>query len=237
MHLSLHYATVVDNDDSDKKAKIQIRILPEMDGFEASKLPWYRPFMNEGMTADQFSNNLPAVDSKIWVVATDKLMIDGYYITGSFIDGFFDYSTIQTALDNVAELSDSTYANIKFNKYTDGTVVFHNDDTGETGIYHSSGKYIVIDVDGLTTVNGSVTVKEDGIVEGSLAVGSAAEPAVMWTSFKTAMSLLLTALSTHVHTDPLSGSTGPPLPPLTTYATTGAPLNMDLAESQDLTTS
>ena len=66
MLMSLHYATVIDNNDPDKKAKIKVRILPEMKDFAEDKLPWIRSFMNEGMSDEQYSYNPPENDSKIW---------------------------------------------------------------------------------------------------------------------------------------------------------------------------
>lgn len=232
----MHYATVIDNNDPDKKAKIQVRVLPEMKDMEESKLPWVRPFLNAGMSATEYDYNPPQNDSKVWTVFTDKFFKHGMYITGSFIDGFFDYSSIETALGNISELSGTDYDKLRFNRLPDGTIIFHNDDTGEVGVYHSSGKYILIDENGDIKITSDINQIGDLFIDGKLEVGtSGTEPLMKWTSFQTAMNTLLVALSTHIHADPLTGSTGPPFPgsPLTTYTSTGAPLNMDPAESQD----
>lgn len=243
MQVSLHYATVIDNEDSDQKAKVQVRVLPEMKDMDEDKLPWVRPFINPGMSENSYGYNVPEVDSKIWVVFIDKYFHDGYYLTGSFIDGFFDFSSVQSDLNDVTELSDKSYANIRFTRLPDGTVIFHNDDTGEVGIKHSSGKYVVIDdsgdihisgdatIQGDQTVEGDSTIEGDSTVQGDLAVGSATQPLTLYTSLETALSTLLTILAAHIHVDPLTGTTGPPQPPLTT--TTTATIGLSNAQSQD----
>jgi len=242
MELSLHYATVVDNNDTDQKAKIKIRILPEMKDFDDAKLPWYRPFFPDGMSADQFSYNPPENDSKIWVICTDKFLTDGYYLAGAFIDGFFDFSSVQSDLQNISELSNTDYDKLRFTKMPDGTIIFHNDSTGEVGVYHNSGKYVIIDNNGDVHISsdfyniGDFDIDGDLTVSGSGSFGSATQPVTLFTALQTALNTLLVTLSTHVHTDPISGSTGPPTPPLTTY-TSGSVIGLDSAEAQDLDSS
>ncbi len=225
MQLSLHYATVIDNNETNKKSMIKERILPEMKDFDSNKLPWVRPFINQGMSEDQYSFNPPENDSKIWVVFTDKYFKEGYYLSGSFIDGHFNYTSVQTDLNKIAELSNTAYPNIRFNRLPDGTIMFHNNSTGEVGIYHSSGQYVVIDN------TGAVTISKNLDVDGTLEVGTGSQPLTLYTSLESAMNILLAALSTHVHVDPLTGTTGPPTAPLLTYVN-GSIIGLDLAESQ-----
>ena len=228
MRLSLHFADVIDNNDPNQKAMIQVRILPEMKDFDEAKLPWVRPFINTGMSEDQYSMNLPENDSKVWVVFIDEFFREGYYLAGAFIDGFFDFSAVQTSLNKIAELSDTTYNNIRFNRLADGTVIFHNDNTGEVGIYHSSGKYIVIDDSGDITIKADVKVTGNAEITESLQVGSGSQPLTLYTSTEAAMATLLLALSTHVHPDPLTGSVGPS----PTLGLTTSTIGLTAAESQ-----
>lgn len=151
--MKLYYATVVDNDDQnhdDEKqlSRIKVRALPEMNGIEEDHLPWVRPFLPIGMSASHFSHTPPENDSKVWVIFIDDYFKNGYYLTGAFIDGFFDFSTIEDDLGNISESIDLTYPNLKFYYLPDGTIIFYNSDTGDKGIYHSNGSYDISTSDG-----------------------------------------------------------------------------------------
>ena len=236
MGMSLHYAIVKDNNDPDEKGKIQVQILPEMKDMEDSHLPWVRPFINTGMSTNQFSHSIPENDSSVWVVFLDTTLREGYFLTGAFIDGYFDFDSIKSSLDKISELSDTSYANIRFQRFPDGTITFHNDDTGEIGVYHSSGKYIVLDNNGDVTVDaGSVTFTGDHTIDGSLQVGNGASAVTLYDGLVSAMNTLLAALSTHVHPVPLFGSVGPSLPPLSTYIDSTV-IGLGAAESSSTTT-
>jgi hypothetical protein len=145
--LKLYYATVVDIEDPDEKGKIQIQILPELESVKESSLPWAMPWFNRGMSADEYSFSVPPVDSKIWVLV-DDYWTEFYYLTGTFIEGYFDYSSVKSEIDNIDEVSETTYPNINFMLFENGNILFQNISNGDTGFLHKSGNYYVINSDG-----------------------------------------------------------------------------------------
>lgn len=151
--IKLYYAEVIDNDDQnhddgEKKGRIQIRTLPEMNGIKEDYLPWVRPFFTIGMSSESFSYNSPEIGDKVWVAFIDKYWKIGYYFTGSFIDGFFDTSITDDILSNVSESIDTTYPNLKFYLIKDQSLFFFNTDTGDKGFINNNGWYFIIDTDG-----------------------------------------------------------------------------------------
>ncbi len=177
--IKLYYATVIDNDDQNhddgkKKGRIKIKVLPEMKDISNSYLPWVRPFITEGMSDSGYSYNSPEIDDKVWVIFLDNYWKNGYYIKGSFIDGFFNYADIETELNNITESVDTTYPNLKFYYTPDGSLFFFNTDSGDKGIYNSNGSYQIWKGDGTVYIyakdqeievyndNISLYLKDDG---------------------------------------------------------------------------
>lgn len=91
MELFLCSATVVNINDVDKLGKIQIRIEPMMN--DETNLPWAIPFVSE-VSNSTMSNNLPSVDSKVWILR-DKYWKKFYYISNRYFYGMFDFSKIE----------------------------------------------------------------------------------------------------------------------------------------------
>jgi hypothetical protein len=151
--IKLYYAEVIDNDDQNhddgkKLGRIKVKVLPEMKDIKDSYLPWIRPFIQKGMSSSQYSYHSPEVGDKIWVIFLDDYWKEGYYLWGAFIDGFFDYASIESDLGNIAESIDTTYPNVKFYYTPDGSLFFLNTDTGDKGFLNSNGLYVIIDTDG-----------------------------------------------------------------------------------------
>ena len=149
IELKLYYAEVVANDDqtapdATKLSRIKVRLLPEMKGIVDSYLPWVRPFLIGGMSATNFSHNPPEIGSKVWCLFTDNTFHDGYYLSGAFIDGFFQPTTVDTSLANITEVVTTVYPNLKFYLFKDGTILFENSSNGDVGVYQNSGSYIFI---------------------------------------------------------------------------------------------
>ena len=155
VELKIYYGTVIDNDDTnsddgEKLSRVKVMLLPEMKDMASSYLPWLRPFFVKGMSADSFSHLSPEIGDKVWCIFLDNFFKDGYYFSGAFIDGFFDIDTVENTIsDNITEEEiNITYPNLKFKQFADGTIEFHNTDTGDRGVYHSSGAYFIINSDG-----------------------------------------------------------------------------------------
>lgn len=228
--IQLYYATVTDNDDQNhddatKKGRIQVRLLPEMNKIDPTKLPWVRPFVQPGMSASNFSYISPEVDDKIWVIFTDKYFKEGYYLCGSFIDGFFSMSTIDTALGNITESITTTYPDLKFYYMVDGSILFWNTSTGDKGFYNKNGMYVLIDNLGkvylnakdqdvkIYNTNGYLKYTSLGVLENNGSTKSLVTHTELNTALqafqKTIDAAIAGAITGHMHA---TAATGPPSP-------------------------
>jgi hypothetical protein len=154
MKLDLLNCDVIDNDDTNAGdnvhlSRIRIRPTPEMNSIDESLLPWARPLFNEGMKDGNFSHSVPEKGSKVWCIFLDAYYKQGYYITGQFIDGFFNWEGVKNVLENkIDAIGSQVYPNPRFTQLPDGSIIFNNTATGEMGILHNSGTYAVINSKG-----------------------------------------------------------------------------------------
>lgn len=156
--LTLKTAKVVSIDDTDKQGKVQISIEPEFSDIETNLLPWAIPLISN--TSDSTMElHLPKVDSQIWVLV-DKYYKRFYYLSNRYFYGLFDFSKVSGLLDKCEKI-DKEYKNINFKYYLDGTLIFHNDSDGSSGIINSQGTLLYIDSDGTYTKK----IEKDEIIE------------------------------------------------------------------------
>jgi len=142
MYLQFYKAQVIDNNDTKKLARIKVRLLPEMRDVQTKYLPWVKPFVTDGI-------NIPEENDFVWVVYLDKYLKNGFYINDKiFLENLFGYGGIQSDLNNVTEIGNTTYPNLKVKKYADGSLEFHNTSNGTHGIYQSTGAYFIMDSTG-----------------------------------------------------------------------------------------
>jgi hypothetical protein len=233
--VQLYTGEVVDTNDPDQKGRVKVRLLPEMKDAQESHLPWVYPFLIQSMTEDAFSHIYPDQGSLVWCFFTSDSFHTGYFISSVFLEDIFDYSVVEDAISNISEVQSPQYPQAKFTKYSDGTVVFTNTDTGDMGVYHSSGTYTVIDRDGgvfvksnknIKLYNGdaSIEMKEDGTIEQTNDSGLGntftitsdgfefngnAKTLVRFQDLKTVLSTVFQTQDTAVIADPLSGVAGP----------------------------
>lgn len=150
--LKLYYAKVIDINDPDQKGKIKIKILPHMKDIEENLLPWYDPFLGTGNN-QELSFSPPEVGTNIFVIVESTSFRNGFYLSPTHIEGFFDYSGIKSSLNSVTELSSNNYPEIEFKRFNTGTIIFHNKINGDIGLLHSSGTYQIIDSNGYFYIN------------------------------------------------------------------------------------
>ncbi len=157
--IKLVKAIVIDNDDTnfgDSKhlSRIKVRPIPEMDSIDPALLPWVRPWNIKGMTEKSYSHDPPEIGSNVRCYFLDEYWKQGYYIAGDFIDGFFSWENVVEQLQShIPILNTQIYPNPRFTQLSDGSIVFHNTITGEIGILHNSGTYIVISSTGGVNIN------------------------------------------------------------------------------------
>jgi len=143
--LTLETAKVVDIDDTDKQGKIQINIESRFKDFKKDDYPWAIPFISN-VSESTMSFNPPKVGSQLWVLR-DTYWKRFYYISNRYFYNLFDFSKVSGLLDKCDKIN-KDYKNIRFNYYEDGTLLFHNNNDGSSGIVNSQGTVIYIDKDG-----------------------------------------------------------------------------------------
>ena len=172
--LTLRTALVVSIDDPDQQGKIQISIESVSEGWRKDLLPWAIPLISN-VSNGTMEMHLPKEGSQVWVLV-DKYFKRFYYLSNRYFYNMFDFSKVSGLL-NKCDKIDTEYKNIDFKYYLDGTLLFHNNSDGSSGIITSQGTLIYIDKDGTLvkeiekdetiTVNGDKkeTVKGKNTVE------------------------------------------------------------------------
>jgi len=233
--LKLYYGRVVDNEDPDEKSKVKVRLLPEMKDAQEDHLPWLKPFMVNNMTSGAYSHSPLEIGSTVWAFFTSDSFQTGWYITASYLEDLFDWNDVAEDLNSITEGDNQEYPQARFIRYKDGTIVFHNTETGETGTYHNTGTYVFIDKEGSVFVksvkdikfyndNSSMEVKEDGTIELSNDSGSGNTFTVNGSTFefngnlkslvkfedlKNVLGTVFQTYDSSVYVDPLTGVAGP----------------------------
>jgi|WetSurMetagenome_2_1015567.scaffolds.fasta_scaffold03945_6 hypothetical protein len=218
--LLLKDATVIDIDDTDKKGKVKVKIMPDLMDVEDDLLPWAIPFNSLNSTTI-FSNDLPEVDSVIRVLVTSNWQ-RVYYLQNRFFENLFNFDTVDTQLSTITEINNKEYKNLVFRMYLDGGLDFHNNDSGEHGIINKNGSYIFFDKDGKIIINSNdeitVNTSEKVIINGStIEFNGDSNNLTLYTELKAAIDGLITQLNSHTHmvvsigspTGPASGSVPP----------------------------
>lgn len=159
------YARVIDNVDEDQFGRIQIKVIPEMNGVEDGDLPWARPqnagvsFVAEGVG----KHNVPDIQSVVVVEISEDWQHFQYTDEAPAIDDWYPYAKLEDEFEN-DNLEDFEYPQPKFSRTTDGTIFFHNTSNGELGFQHPTGLYVVVDKDGnlfVRFVNKVIVANED----------------------------------------------------------------------------
>ena len=143
--LSLRTALVVSTDDKDKEGKIQISIESVSEGWRKDLLPWAIPLISN-VSNGTMEMHLPKEGSQVWVLV-DKYFKRFYYLSNRYFYNLFDFSKVSGLL-NKCDKIDTEYKNVDFKYYLDGTLLFHNNSDGSSGIITSQGTLVYIDKDG-----------------------------------------------------------------------------------------
>ena len=162
MELVLKTAKVLNIDDEDKTGKIQIQVFPEMSNLkDTSSCPWAIPFLSDNTSGESetfsMSNNLPEVNSTIWVLVDVKTWKRFYYVSKRYFETCFDFTKCTDAIESISNNNsiselDETYANLRFNLLSNGTLMWHNVDDCSCGIIQNkiadNPSYIIFDKEG-----------------------------------------------------------------------------------------
>ena len=217
-------AKVISDNDPEELSRVQVRILPEFTEMQESMLPWaYVTYPGKGNSSETSVHNPPEIGSFVRVEIRDKFWKEIYVISDEFLEGFAAYEKWSTAQSGISELSNQTYPQPRFEAFKDGSIFFNNTDTGEKGVYHSSGSYVFMNSAGAFYVYSKdqeteiyndatrITITAGGQIE----IAGNVKHFVKWEDLNLSLQELILSLTTHVHADPISGSTGPPPAPFT----------------------
>lgn len=193
-------AKVLDINDPEKKGKVKVRILPELNGVMEDSLPWIGPETksNTGSSLGIGTHNVPDLDSHIEVKIVNKYWTEIYYTYSSPVSDESLYDSVINEID-IEELNPPTYPQPSFKRTKDGTIFFHDTDTGDVGIQHPSGLYVLISSDGSLYVRSLGDISFKG---GTFQIGEGSDSVVLFTPLEE----ILIALLEHKHTAP-SGPT------------------------------
>jgi hypothetical protein len=224
MNLNLYFGKVEDNDDSNKKGRLQVRLIPEMQGVQTADLPWLVPFLGGSVDGGSFQTAPLEVGSTVWCYFQDETFQHGWYISGVFFDQKVDFTNTETDLSNITDASVGNYKDLRLTRYTDGTIHFHNVNTGVTGIYHNTGSYVIFDGNGgiigyakdkikLYNDTNSIELGTSGGITidpgtGTVDIGGSAKSLVTYADLVQILTFLFANLDSRIHIDPLSGMTG-----------------------------
>lgn len=171
-------AQIINISDPDKKGKIKIKILPEMEKFSENMLPWVSLYTSStGTTKDTGKHITFTVNSYIRVLVEDYPFYRRIrYISDDYVEGLYVYDKV-SGLSSVTELGTQTYPEPMFQIFKDGTIEFHNTTTGEYGTFFKNGNYTLVDSNGnyfvnckskkikIYNSNGYISLLENGNIE------------------------------------------------------------------------
>jgi hypothetical protein len=161
IELKYKIAKVFSLDDHDKKGRIQINILSEMDGYKDDEYPWAYN-LTVVSSANSFSNITAEVDSLVWVLHDQYYKL--FYWLGSYkILNDVDFQKVQDQIDKVDEAGTNKYKDLVFTLYNDGFLIYHNTNTGEHGMVHKDGSYFHYKADGSITIFSTKIVLSDDV--------------------------------------------------------------------------
>jgi len=173
--IKIREAEVIDNVDPNEKGLYKIRVLPEMIDIKDDLLPWVPVYqMGNGFSSESISYSVLEKNSFIKVIIEDwPYLRQVRVISNDYVEGLFT----RPDLSGISEIAEQTYPQPSYTIYKDGSVSFHNSETGEHGFLYSNGGYFLIDENGNTYINtldketkiynndASINIKEDGTIE------------------------------------------------------------------------
>lgn len=154
--MNMKKAVVIDNIDPEQKSRIKVKILPEMKDVKDGEITkWIEPYFssNDGSTQNSGKHNPPEKDSIIYVIVKDKFWLNIRYLPGYYVDGLSVYDKWQASTIENNDINSQSYPQPKFEIKEDGSIYFHNTQTGESGFIHNSGSYLVFDSLGAVKLN------------------------------------------------------------------------------------
>ena len=162
-------AKVINNDDTKKQGRVQIKIEHLHYGIIDNELPWaYQSSLATGGSDTHGQSSIPENDSFVWVwfEDVDEFLRHPYYLADIHFSNLHPHNLFE---DNVKSSlgSASEYPNTKYTYYPNGICIGVDSSSSnkEIFIYHPSA-YFFIDNDGVVTIKaGSTSVQKMSLGE------------------------------------------------------------------------
>ena len=154
---SMHWALVVDNNDTELQAgRIKIKI-PYIHGEVSDDLlPWAKQMcLFSGGSSSHGSSYIPEKDSYVWVIFENELdYLKPFYIADVQLNGMNPHLLFANNVASKITGFTSAYPDVKFKYYANGisTGVSSNKTNPEMFMYHPKGTSIFIDKEGLINI-------------------------------------------------------------------------------------
>ena len=157
---------VTDINDPLKLSRIKVKFtLEHKDLKDNTNTEWIKPFFYAGKT-NQGKHNPPELDSIVTVFVLDEYYLELRYFNNIYLKGNAVYNQFASKSSGITELGTQTYPQPKFEIKADGSVYFHNTQTGECGFIHKSGGYQIWDSSGkfyLKSGNNKIKIETAGL--------------------------------------------------------------------------
>lgn len=133
---------VIDNISPDEDGKVLVKIYPELIDVPDGDLPWADPVRK------QTQHVVPHIGSFVFVQVSPDWTSFQYSQESPYISALYPYEDIREAMDEAEDIGEHEYPEPQATMMRDGSVYFHNGETSECGIIHSTGLHIIIQDDG-----------------------------------------------------------------------------------------
>ena len=232
-------AKVIKNNDENQLGKIQVRIYPELIDVDEDFLPWVDFYSNSlnGTSKNSGEHTFPEVGSWVRVFVEDYPVFHRVkIISNDYVEGLYIYEKAK-GLTEITELDTQTYPQPIFKFYKDGTIQFHNTDTGESGTLYGDGSYQIKDKNGnffsysinehkFYNDNGYIKLTNDGYVD----LNGGDRTLVTFSELKTALNNFKTSIegkiASHSHATTCGAGVG------STTGTVYTPSSLDISNAE-----
>lgn len=164
-----YYATVIDNNDPDKKGRVKIKVPFLHEETTDDLLPWAKAFpLSTGGSSTHGTSCIPEIDSLLWVGFADQINFKKpYYIADIHLNDMNPHGLFEANVKSQLEGFTSEYPDVKFTYLPNGICVgYTSGDNAEAFFVHPKAS-IYIDKDGKTTFKDTnenqITIDTNGI--------------------------------------------------------------------------
>jgi hypothetical protein len=224
-----YVAEIVDNNDTDKEGKVQIKILPEMKDFGQDDYPWARQAKSFSGGSNSYGIScIPETNSKVWIYFEDEINFrNAFYLFDLNLESLHPHELYEDDIKSTVGGS-ASYPDVKFLYFKNGIclAVSSSDSKPEVTIYHPKA-WVHINTQGLLEYSDNYSNTIKTTTANKIEINGNTKELVTWTELNTALQTMLTLLNADIVKANGAGGT----------ATGNTTLNITSAKTQKLVTS